>query len=87
MEINGNKIVKFIYDTDYEQFEGETREEATVKFERWINSNTPYRGLNMYAKHKGYNLIFEDAFGNRYMHNGMSTYKVDKYGNLIERIK
>ncbi len=84
--INGNKITNYIYDNDYEQIMAGTIEEATIKFEEWINNNTPYRGLGMYAKHKGYNLIFEDDKGNRYMRDGMSTYTIDKYKNLIKKV-
>lgn len=84
--INGNEIVKFIYDTGYKRIEGETRDKATVNFENWINTNTPYRGLGMFAKHSGYNLIFEDKYGNQYLHNGMKTYRIDQYGNLIEEV-
>lgn len=86
-EINGNKIVKFIYDTGFEQFSGETEEKATVKFEMWINNNTHYRGLNMFAKHNGYHLIYEDKLGNRYMRDGYETYMIDEYKNLIKKIK
>jgi len=84
--INENKIVKYIYDTGYEQFEGKTRDEAAINFENWINNNTPYRGIVMFAKHQGYNLIFEDEYGTRYTHNGMTTYRIDEYGNLIEEV-
>lgn len=85
-KINGNKIVKFIYDTGYEKIEAETRDKATTKFENWINNNTPYRGLGMFAKHKGYDLVFEDDCGNQYMRNGMKIYRVDQYGNLMEEV-
>lgn len=85
-KINGNKIVKFIYSTGYIQIEAETRDKATVKFEYWISSNTPYRGLTMYGKHHGYNLIFEDVNGDRYIFNG-KMYKIDEYENLLEEIK
>ena len=85
--INNNKIVKFIYDTGYVQIEGVTRYNATLKFDNWINNNTPYHSLTMYAKHHGYNLIFEDENGDRYMNNGMKLYKIDVYNNLLEEIK
>lgn len=41
----------------------------------------------MYAKHKGYHLIYEDTYGNRYIRSGMRTYRVDEYMNLLEEIK
>lgn len=84
--INGQEIVKFIYDTGCEQISGETRNAAARKFENWINENTPYRGLVMYAKHQGYQLVFEDKDGNRYIHNGLKTYQIGPTGNIIKEV-
>lgn len=85
--INGNKIVKYIYETGCDQITAKTRVEAIVEFEKWINKNTPYRGLSMFAKHKGYVLIFEDEYGNRYIRNGMKTYQIDQHGNVLKDIE
>ena len=82
MIIEGSKVVKYIYDTGYQQFSGSSWEEAERKFESWINSNTPYRGLNMYAKHKGYYSIYETENGKRYTYSGITLYRIDEHYNI-----
>lgn len=84
MIIENSKVVGYLFDTGYEQFYGSSRGEAERKFEAWINSNTPYRGITMYAKHKGYYLYYVTENGNRYSQNGYRWYKVDEYRNIWE---
>ena len=82
MIIEGSKVVKYVYDTEQQQFVGGRWDIAADKFAKWINTSTPYRGISMYAKHKGYHAIYETENGNRYTYNGMTLYRVDQYYNL-----
>ena len=82
MIIEGSKVIGYMYDTEYEQFFGSSREEAERKFEAWINSNTQYRGICMYAKHKGYHFYYITENGKRYSLNGYTWSRVDEYRNV-----
>lgn len=82
MIIEGYNVVKYIYDTECQQFVGDSWDEAAEKFAAWINTNTPYRGIDMYRKHKGYHAIYETENGNRYTYNGATLYKIDEHYNL-----
>ena len=84
MIIEGSKVIGYMYDTEYEQFFGNSREEAERKFESWINSNTRYRGISMYAKHKGYHFYHITENGKRYSVRGCTVYRVDEYRNIWE---
>ena len=84
--VNEDLIVLYAYETSSVKIEGKTLEEATTKFEEWISANTPYRGLTMFAKHKGYSLLMEDRGGNRYIKNGTQNFRIDQSGNLIEEV-
>lgn len=82
MIIEDSKVIGYMYDTEYEQFFGNSREEAKRKFEEWINSNTQYRGIGMYGKYKGYHFYHITENGKRYSVRGCEVRRVDKYRNL-----
>ena len=82
MIIDGSRVTKYVYDTEHQKFIGDSWDDAADKFAAWINKNTPYRGICMYGKHKGYHAIYETENGNRYTYNGMTLYRIDEYYNL-----
>ena len=84
MIIENSKVVGYMYDTGYQQFYGQTRDEAEKKFEAWINANTNYRGVGMYAKHKGYHFFYVTENGNKYSDDGSGWYKVDEFHNIYK---
>lgn len=80
--IEGSEVVKYIYDTEYQQFSGESWAEAEKKFMDWMVANTNYRSLTAYAKHHGFHTVYETANSKRYVANGIIWYKIDEYYNL-----
>ena len=82
MIIENSRVVRYVYDNGYQQFVGDSWDDAAEQFAVWIKKNTPYRGINMYGKHNGYYAIYETENGNRYTYNGMRLYRIDEYYNL-----
>lgn len=85
--LDGKLVTRYIFDDGYQKFSGQTEEEAERKFVDWINNNTNYRGLNMYAKHRGYNKYYQTSDGSYYMYNGMTLYEVDENGRILRTVK
>lgn len=82
MHIEGSKVVNFIYDTEYQQFSGESWREAEEKLMAWVRENTGYRRFTSYAKHHGFRSIYETMNGKRYVMNGNDWYEIDQYYNI-----
>lgn len=87
MRIDGKPVVKFVFYNGYQKFSAETEEEAKSTFVRWINDNTKYHGLIMYAKHHGYQEYCQTADGAYYMFNGYQCFQVGEDGSIIREVQ
>lgn len=78
--------VKWYYSNRTDIFKDEFDDVAEQKFVKWINVNTPYRGLIQYVKHRGYYHGMIDKDGYRYEINGMNYLVYDPDGNYIKTV-